>query len=355
MMPSGPMAKPEMPANNTPLPLSDIRPQQMGQLQAPRPIPRPDVPTLEGRMVAPGSYDAQRRDYLMQGAKRNPDGTLAEGKDGGIQFKRSGKDIALAALAGLGRGGILGAMTGALGATISPKFGREMNWEMYQKPRALEEEGRAMQQQMLDRQQALDALRIQRERVGLDQELAQTDLYKAQAKRALDPAIRPQAPRSVRLSPMQMPDGSTVLVDMNDPENAGKEFRAPMKPLSVNEARTAAEDERLSQEGDPEQIAEDSYQGRGGDQYVYSKLPAPIQQILSTGKANGMDATPEEIARAQQVYRTAIEQERKSILDYTKGAARKKTAQRAVGKRPGPASATGTRSLRELTGKYFGE
>lgn len=349
MRPAGPQAA------QAPIPLSDVRPQQMGRLEAPREIPRPDVPTLDGRMVAPGSYDAQKRNYMIDAAKRNPDGSFTPGKDGGIQYKRSGKDIAMAALAGLGKGGVLGAAIGGIGATVSPEFGREFNWEMYKKPGALEEEGRAMQRQQMDRQGMLDALRIQREQVGLDQETAQTELYKAQAKKALNPAIQREP---VRLTPLQMPDGSTVLVDTANPANEGREFRPierPQKPVSAPEAAKEAEIERTAAEGDPEQIAEDSYQGRGGDDYVLKRLPLQVQQILATGKVNGMEATPDEIAGAQRVWAQAIERERKSILDYTKGQARTKTSKRAVGKRPGPASATGTRSLRELSSKYFGE
>jgi len=381
-MPEMPAAKPqqiEMPASDNfrltlptemrpagqamnppaPIPLSDVRPQQMGRLEAPQRIPMPNPRLLDsGREVAPDSIAAQRQEYMLKGAKRLPDGTFDPGKDGGIQYKRSGKDIALAALAGLGKGGVLGAAIGGIGAAVSPKFGRELNYDAYEKPRAIEDRQMTMQDDALRRQTMLDALRIQREQVGLDQEKAQTDLYKAQTDKALNPAIRPQAPRSVRLSPMQMPDGSSVLVDLNDPENAGREFRPfqrPEKPLSAPEAEKEAEIEQTATEGDPEQIAEDSYQGRGGDQYVFGRLPLQVQQIISTGKVNGMDATPEESAGAQRAWAQAIERERKSILDYTKGQARTKTSKRAVGKRPGPASATGTRSLRELSSKYFNE
>lgn len=356
-----PAALPEMwrrnlPSAQAPVPLSDIRPQAMGQLQAPKPIPRPDVPTLSGRMVAPGSYDAQQRDYMMQGVKRNPDGTIAEGKDGGMKFKRSAKDIALAALAGLGTGGVLGAAANGAAAAISPRTGREINWNAYQKPRALEEEGRAMQQQQLDRQNAIDSLRFQREGIGLDQERAQTELYKAQTERALNPAIRPQPQRQIRLSPMQLPDGSTVLIDMNDPENVGKEFRPFQRPerqsigdmiRQVNEEQSAVEN--------PTQISLDSYNARGGDQYVFDRLPERIKQVLKTGKAGEYSATAGEIADAQEAYRRAIKAQKDADLEYTQAEDRKKKAKRVVGMLPGTASAGGTRSLRELTSKYFGE
>lgn len=331
----------------TPIPMSDAMPSRALS----RPIMQglPDIPQLPGRpgpAVPDNPIDRARYDYVMQGAKRNPDGTLAGDK---VQFGRSGKQIALGALTGLQRGGILGALTGGLTNVISPMTGREQNFEALYRP-GLEQQA-ARQQAADDRQRqlALQDLNMRRGQVALDQETAQTELYKAQAQKALNPAIRPEDPRrNVFNTPRGTLDLSTGQIIQ------GTEPLSRERNLSPTQQLAEGEIEREASEGTPEQIADDSYQGRGGDAYVISKLPADVQEILTKGTVRGERAYPDEIDRAQRMFERAAEQEKKSILSYTKGEARKKASRRVVGKKGGTPSATGTRSLRELEQKYFG-
>jgi hypothetical protein len=330
-----------------PLPTSDAQPSTA--LTRPTMQPMPDIPQLpnrQGPAVPDNPIDRARYDYVMRGAKRTPEGGFAGDK---IQFKRSGKDIGLAALTGLQQGGLLGAITGALGGVIDPMGQRERNFDALQLPRLEAQRARQLQEEDRLRLQATQELAMRRGQLGLEQEQAQTDLYKAQAQRALNPAISREDPRrGVFNTPRGTLDlGTGRIIEGTEP--LVREQR-----ISPTQQLTEAETERAAQEGDVEQITEDSYQGRGGDQYVFSKLQPQIQEIITKGTIDGSPATPQEIEAAQRTYQQAIDRERKNITEYTKGQAKRKTAKRAVGKKSGPASATGTRSLRELESKYFG-
>lgn len=352
------------------------------------------IPQLPGRPGEPHAYDpvtAAQYDYVMQGT-RDRQGNL------GGKVRRSGKDIALAALGGLMRGGVLGAATGGIGATISPEFGREFNFETFHEPRMQREMARAQQQDAMRRQAAIDDLNrrrmetgisadeariaTERARIGMPMEVSpgasvvdpQTGRILATAPNRPAGAISPASPRRYAIGGNLVDEAGNVL------------FTAPPKPekeRSVRELTREAETTREAEEGSVEQIAEDSYQGRGGDVYVLSKLPAATQRILTeeivsapvvlidpdTGKpaidASGKPitevqdrpATPAEVAAAQRQYDAAIRQERAAIRQHTQGAAREKASRRATGRnssRGGTSHSGATRNVTELSKRYPG-
>ena len=356
-----PMVLPQPPSEQ--VPLSDTRPMSSATLQRPDRIPMPDVPQLPGHSggpMVPTAENQSRYDYVMSRAKKNPDGTYA-GEGGKFKFKRSGGDILMNALAELGQGiasgqglggGLGNAAASALGTIINPQAGAERRFDREQLPRIQQQQ--QQQERDEDRQRAIAMQQVQQQRQqsqGIEDQ-ARAELLRAQASQVGIPK-----PRTVDLAPMVLPDGTTVLVDKNDPGNAGREYRPfvrPEKPPSALEAQRNAEQEREASEGSVEQIAGDSYSARGGDAYVRSQLPANLREILDNGTTKGRKATTEELADAQDYEEKAIARQKRADLDYTKAEARKTASKMAVGKRPGAASAGGTRSLQELTNKYFG-
>lgn len=343
---------PQLPAR--PMPQIQEQPQMPEAPQIMRPEMNSDprgvpLPSLPGRGVQPTPYsfeNQKRYEYVTEGM-RNEDGTL------GNKVKRNWGDIGRSAFSGFMDRGLFGAALGAAAGAIDPQGTRERNFNRYRLPQIQQDAASAQAEEARARAQEMARLNQERATVGLDQERAQTELYKAQAKKALNPEIKP---RPVRLQPMVTEDGSTVLVDLDDPNNAGKQFKPFVRPerVSPTQQQAVSEMEREATEGTPENIADDSYAGRGGDAYVLSRLNPSIQEILQKGTFNGDPATPEEIESANRTYQNAIKQEKAAILQDTKATARQKSGRRTIGKRSGPASATGTRSLKDLESKYFG-
>jgi hypothetical protein len=267
------------------LPMSDARPSMA--LDRPTMQATPDIPQLPNRpgpAIPDNPIDRARYDYVMRGAKRTPEGGFAGDK---IQFKRSGKDIGLAALTGLQQGGILGALTGALGGVIDPMGQRERNFDTLQLPRLEQQRARQLQEEDRLRQQATQELAMRRGQLGIEQEQAQTDLYKAQAQKALNPpSPAVPRPRTTRLTPLQMPDGSTVLVDVNDPENAGKSF-APIPKMPSITDQFKESDAGTEAEFNKNQIIEDSIKGdpEGVKRYMTDR----DYKIVTTGTTGEME------------------------------------------------------------------
>ena len=394
-----PMMMAQRPSPQAPIPVSDQRPSVA--LERPRMQPMPDIHPLgsPGVSIPDNPIDRAKFDYTMQGMDRDAPG---------LKIKRSLKDTLLSTAGGLLQGGLPGAAVRGITALASPRMGREQNFQQFYQP-GIEQALQRQQQDEARRQaQAMQGLNLERGQVGLDQERAQTDLYKMQAKLAQEKALNPAIPREdPRRGVFNTPRGTLNLGDMRIIE--GTEPLPREQRLSPSQQLVEAETERAGEQGSPEEIAESSYQARGGDQYVFSKLRPEIQEVLqqgtfgtrpataaeiataqetvktktlSDGKAAtpadiasaqeilqnkiipGSAATPEEIATAERSFQQAIKRQRDADMDYTKGAARREASARVGQRKSGSAkpvrsggtpSASGTRSLAELEELYFNQ
>lgn len=326
-----------------------------------RDVPIPQTP---GGVGGPRPYDpvtAAQYDYVMQGT-RDKEGNI------GNKVRRSGKDIALATLGGLMRGGVLGAGVGGIGAAISPELGREFNFETFQEPRMQRQMQRAQQRDAIQRQEAIDDLNRRRIETGISADEARiaTERSRAGLPMEVSPGASMIDPRTGQIlatapnRPAGSPSAASprrYAIGGNLVDEAGNVlFTAPPKPerdRPIAERLREAESEFEATEGSPEQIADDSYQGRGGDTYVLSKLPEATRQILEKGTVRATEevrdpetgrpvidpntgaiqritqerpATPAEVSAAQSAFDRAKNAEQKSILDYTKGERRRKAS-----------------------------
>lgn len=249
---------------------------------------------------------------------------------------------------GLATGGGLGAAAGgalaggAFGA-INPRGAREMEFEQVRKPQILERFGMEDQEQ---------ARRMAAEKALRDEQMmrADIDLKQSQAQKNRMPALpRPVGPQ---WRDVMGEDGQPTVVDMNAPENRGKLFRPYEKPVAPKQL-TSAELQTDPEDGmSVEEKAEASYQGRGGDRYVLSKLPSPIRQILEkgtvmvpevdkAGKQTGRTvedaASLEDLEAAQRTLDAAIKRQRDTDMQYTRGHIRARRL--GVGRKPKPSGA----------------
>lgn len=218
----------------------DIPTQAGGRL-----TPKVMVPPLPGRR-GPAREDngLNSREYEY----------VTEGMDNTGRIKRSGKDIAKAALLGavqgLGTNGLGGALGGAaaggLTAAINPTLGREMIFNQTQRPRLEREQAEDDQriaQQRAERQaeQSEELRQAQIDKLYNDQsrekpsdryiKLTDGRLYDTQTgKLAVDGPQKPERKAAPRWQSVEDESGNPTLVDLNAPENQGKKFKPYQKP-----------------------------------------------------------------------------------------------------------------------------
>jgi len=218
--------------------------------------------------------------------------------------------------------GIGGAATGGAVSAVSPRTGRAVQFEAIQRPRieerlASEETQRKKQMATEDRARAI---RMDEARIGELQ---------AQTKARLQP---PQ-----RTAPLIVPPDSAAI----DPATGREIYKAAPKVTAPTRDELTIEP---SSGKSFEQIARDSYEARGGDAYVRSKLPAWMRQVLEkgtmatqdvddegtpTGKLVEAPADAESIQTAQRALDDAIKRQWEADLQYTRGDVRS----RALGAR----------------------
>lgn len=365
------MALPERQSPQGPVGLSTQAPA-MG-LQRPT-LQQQMIPQLPGRgggMVPDNPYDTSKYDYVMRGAKRNPDNTFAGDSDR-VEFKRSGKDIGTAALLGLKSGGLPGAIIGGLTGALNPQLAREQNFDSLYGGRIQADQARRAEAAGMEAKQ-------RREAIGLEQEQAQTELLKAQALRAGQPAqpkyqlengifydpanpqgafLAPQAPRvaTPKLEAMVGADGQGTLIDMNDPANIGKSYSPYQRPQGYGEQVRESDADVESQYNLP-QIIQDSVAGdpEGVKRYMPEKLynivtnggrtGRTIDEYDAQGKPTGRQvpemASDEDIADAQQAYIGAQQRLLKEKTDGAKANLRGEQIQRRAGLGRGGAKTQG--------------
>jgi len=314
-----------------------------GSLPAPELPDRSQVPLppLPGRRDSTpySPMNAARYDYVMQGAKRDPEGNLAEGG----KIGRSWKDIlggaGIGFLRGLGSGGGLaaglgGAVGGAAIPAINPTLGREAMFNAVQAPRMQADLQQQQQTAEAERQAQLQNAQLR----NINSQIEDRDLDRDLKRDALKLKPPPAPPRPVSVAP-----GATLV----NPQTGQAIFTAPgraqnQKPPTLQEA----EADRAAEEGSPEQIATDSTEARREE--IMAKMPAKYRQILQQGfyeedvPAVDADGNPipgkierrksqpdaNEAEAAQRMFDREYDRLYKQNLSYTQGVARQKAAQR---------------------------
>jgi hypothetical protein len=276
------------------------------------------LPALSGNGPAtPYSPENKARyDYVMQGARRDEAGNLTGG------FKRSVRDIGKSALTGflqgIGSGGGLagglgGAITGGAYGAIDPRGAREALFDQTVAPKLQRDMAQQQQQQQMARQQ---------------QENVLNDQYKQAQIGALNRSNMQEPMRPLLPHYEKTTEG---IINLNAPENKGKVFKpyeAPKTP--VVKPPTAAELATDPESGMSwEEMADASYEARGGDQYVFDRLPAKTRQLIDKGaftNAEGKEVTadPAEVRAAERAYQSAINRQRQTDKEYSRGAVRSK-------------------------------
>ncbi|OQA28863.1 MAG: hypothetical protein BWY57_03435 [Betaproteobacteria bacterium ADurb.Bin341] len=318
---------------------------QQGSIIPERNVPRPMIPRLPGQKGPQIEYDPRnpvavredaRYDFVTDRPGRNWKTSLQNAILGGARAYQANPNAGWGNIAG-------GALGGGLGATFNPTEGRNQIFEATQLPRI--NENIKGQESFEDRQLKQRGIEADTRRAEAMARRADADAgrYVGEAAwgtydtRTGQPIWqRPQgqtsgaAPRRYNVNGALVDETGRVLYQSPEKE----------KPISVAEA----EAQRAAEEGSVEEIAASSYEGRGGDDYVKSKLPPMIQSILNTGmvKEGGVEreATPQEVMAAQRQFEQAIRQQRQADERYTRGEAKKNAATRRSD-RPAPMGSKG--------------
>lgn len=271
-----------------------------GGVAPPPPTPEPGAPALSrGSQL----YNA-RANYL----EKTP-GRFKSALMGGLR----GVGAGLASGQGLG-GALGGFIGGAAGGAINPRGLREVEFNEKVKPQLLEKF------RLQDQEQAAQ---IAAEKAAREDQLAQANIANIGSEiqnRQSTTALARRKQEFEEKKPFNLPEGASAIdPTTRQPIATSPRYRPPTQAqLSIEPSSGKSY----------EQIAEESYQGRGGDKYVFDRLPERTRQLLGGAVKN---PDPREFAAAQQAYKDAIARERKSILDYTRGEVRG----RAMGTRQG--------------------
>lgn len=261
-------------------------------------------------------------------------GTPGRGRSGVMGALR-GFAQGIATGGGLGAG-LGGALAGGIYGGVDPRGLREIQFNERMRPKILERFA------MEDEEQARQAAAIKATNDQAMNRLQMTNLQ-GQIDDRKSAATRADAEQRFKeRQPLVFKPGDYVI-----PRTGGEGFQVPM----TTKPPTTAEQSIDPESGvSVEQIANDSFIGRGGEQYVFDRLDKRTQQLLNGDIA---DASPAEIMNAQRVFENAIKKEKADILQYTKGEVRSKVLGR--GRKGAPSQAAtpsqgGTRrNLKDLT------
>ncbi len=299
-----------------------------------REVPLPPLPGRSGYTPYSPTNEA-RYDYVMKGAQRDAEGNLV---DGG-KIKRSFGDVLKGAGLGFLRGaaanpnnplagGLGGAVGGGIIPAINPTLGREALFNQIYLPQ--------MQQQQAE-QQGIFAQQQQAAETEQQRRLREAQIGKTEAEtKALGMPKVPTLPAPPR--PVSVAPGSTLV----NPTTGQAIYTAkgrPEKPPSTTDLEREVRLEE-EEEGTTDAIAAQSYEARGGDEYVKSKLPARAQEILNTGKLNGEDVTPQEMAQAQAQWQAAIKTQKDRDRTETENVRKKNIAAKVKARRGGGQSSS---------------
>lgn len=287
------------------------------------PSPPPNVPAPT--LARPSRYDEKNeaKEVYLKGTP----GRVKSGFLGALRGVAQG----LATGGGLGAA-LGGAVAGGAGGAIDPRGLREQQFNERILPQIEERfkyEDAARAAQREDQAARIAAERALREdqtaRVNIANTQSQIDARNAAEKRANDEQSFKQS------QPILVDEGKTMVIPGKEPGTYTPVFTAARAPKPPTEAELMTEP---TSGKSVEEIAEESYQKRGGNDYVLSKMSPRDRQLIErgtitvketdkqgkqTGKDIEEDAEENEIARAQRAFDAAIERQRKADLDYTRG------------------------------------
>ena len=313
-----------------------------------RDVPVPQLPGHKGEPVPYNPVDYAKYRYVMDKMGRDE-----QGNETGI--KRDWKDMLKTGLLGAAQGiqqaggnpwGALGGFgAGFAGAAVSPQAGREFIFDTAIKPGVMEQEQRGIQQQDRQRQTRMDDLRRRQIEAGVkrDEAIANRPLpkvgeaswgtYDIESGKPI--YERPQVqPTEARMRTYTDDQGFVREVGSNkvqlDPQS-GQPIKAYQratttpkdKPMTISEALAA----EAADEGDIEQITEDSLQGRL--ETLKGKL-SPRDKAIIEGQQLP-DATEDETRKALQRWEQVQQVERSNIRRKVTET-RKMKAQQRIGK-----------------------
>jgi hypothetical protein len=296
----------------------------------------PELPTdYRGRQIR-DTEDFERNQFIRRGATTDTNGAVKVPRS----WKNSLGNAALGALRGITTTGSLGgalggALAGGVGATISPLRGKEAIFEAFQAPGIRAGIEKRQAEDELRRKQALDDLKRQEAEADIRLKDAQ------RIKTLTPPLTRPRTPQ-LKLG-KNRETGEVRYFDPLDPAQATMfeptQFQRPQAEKKPSSAELGVDpDSGLS----AEEMARASYENRGGDQYVLSRLPADVQQIINTGKVirdgKERNATSEEMKNARAELDRAIKRQLDADMQFSKGHIRSKRVaplSRPGGAKPG--------------------
>lgn len=277
-------------------------------------VPLPGRPN-RGGTVPYSDYEAGKYDAWAKHAKRDADGNF-DPKGG---TNRNWKSILQNGLLGAAQhadsgdwGKMLGGAIGGIGGSaVNPQAGYEHVWDAGHGARMMEDQGRQDAQVERQRKQRMGAMdedyrRAQIDATKRDKLMPVAPGYglwnagKGEWEGGVKPEFRPSG-QSANAKPRWVQgrlDGKAGWYNLDDPRYANKiiEPFEREKPMTMQEA----EADRAAEEGSVESIAMKSYEARGGDNYVMSKMPAPLQQIL---KNPNPDVTAQLPTEYQQILK----------------------------------------------------
>lgn len=271
-------------------------------------LPVPSLPN-RGGPKAPTDYNLGEYDYWAKHAKRDAAGNF-DPKGGTNRNWKSILQNALLGAASQAEGGdvgrmIGGALGGGLGATIDPQSGYENAWA-------------AGHGRRINEAQARDDAEIERQRkgrmggLGEREAVADVTLKEAAAKRAgtrrIGEATWGTYDQETGQPIWQRPAGTPANAKPQGLMNTARGIYDPAerkwlerfdntKPPTMQEA----EADRAAEEGTVEKIAMDSYEGRGGDNYIIAKMPPQLQQALK-------NPTQPDLSRLPTQYQLALKE-----------------------------------------------
>lgn len=261
----------------------------------PGPLPAPIALTPPSQLER---YRAEKESYLRDTPGRFKSGLLGALK-GGLQGLASGQG-----LGGLVGGAIAG---GGFGAS-DPRGLREQQFETAMRPKILERfamENEERAQQAAGAKAAMDQVMNQAQLANMQSQIDE----RVNAGRRADQELRFKENQ-----PRVYKPGDYVA----DPRGREKAFQVPITPKSPTSAELATDPDDGSS---VEEKARASYEARGGDSYVYDRLPERTRRVLEDDKgAYG----PAEVAAAQREFDNARNRQWQADLSYTKGAIRSK-------------------------------
>jgi hypothetical protein len=246
-----------------------------------------------------------------------------------------------------------GSLQGALGGfaagagfgAYDPRVGARTRFSLTQEPQLIAQQQR--QQQEASARAALEKEQIDNQhkqaqigRIDLQNQMDQAEAL----RRALETEAKARREGFVNVAP------GASLYDTNAKQSV---FTAPgrEKPMSMPDA----EAEVTRQDGPVEKIARDSTEGQ--KEQIYASLPPQYRDWLTkgysevdvpamdaSGKSTRQRVTPsaEEMMAAQKAYNDAYDRTYKQNLEYTKGIAKQKAAQKRTGQAPKTGGATNT-------------